>query len=273
MQMLSKLIHFTLILNLLFISYTQASECPAVFPKSRQISEADMQRILKDAKQNPEIQVQRFNFSGNTNLSIPDSSEGAVVVFAIIGVIVVIAWIPYALMYLYDLQKDRATYCPWYHTSVRYKEIKSSGPELNVKREASFTSINVGIASLKDEYSFFGLGLELGHHEIKDSLDSGSEVYSGEYFMLGPRVSLGKPFRDNITLSLLGGSSTHSNISFMAETNLGWSINLNRAAKKYAPTINLNLGANYLDIKETEGIIKNINKYALYVGMGFGFNY
>jgi hypothetical protein len=253
--------------------------CPQTFPETQRIAEREMQKILNDSESNKDIKIQRSNFgsninvSGNTSFSVPASDDAAIVVFAIIGLVVIIAWIPYAITYLYDLQYEGTTYCPWYRLSYQFKQLKSNSEKLDIDRDAKFHGFQLGISSLHQEYSFFSFVAEVGHHEITDTIDGEDQKYFGEYLMLGPSVVLGKPNKDVIALNLMGGASTNSDVSVIAEAALNWSINLNSLAVKYAPILNLNFGANYLDVKETEGIIKNMNKNSLFWGVGFGFNF
>ncbi len=156
---------------------------------------------------------------------------------------------------------------------LRHKKIQSSSADLSVQRRAEFNGLQLGIASLKEEYSFLGLALEVGDHNISDKVGSNESQYRGTYFLVGPSIMLGKPHKSTYTIDLLGGNSTHENVSLIGEAAINWNINLASMPEKFAPIINLNFGANYLDIKENEGIVKNIEKYSIFWGFGFGVSF
>ena len=255
------------------VSNAYASRCPKKFPKALEISKEEMKLLLKRSKTDDSIRFHRTNISSSTNITIPSSSNDAVVVFAVIGLVIIVAWLPYALAYLYDPARGESNYCPWYRLSLRYKDITSSSSKVDAKRSANYTGINLGIASLGEEYSFLGLSMELGSHKITDTIGTNEENFDGTYFMIGPSIALGKPHNTVVTLNLLGGTSFHEDISLMGEASIDFIFNLNDSATKMAPTFNINFGANYLDINEQEGIIKNINQYSLFFGVGAGVNF
>jgi hypothetical protein len=208
-----------------------------------------MNKFIKVAEVNEDIRINRLNIGGSSNVTIPDSFGYAVAFFAIVGLIVIVAWVLYAITYLYDITTGNTKYRPWYRLSVKSKTILNNSFELDFERKAVFTSLQLGLASLKEDYSFLGLVTEVGNHQITDK-NNGVEVeYNGPYFMLGPSIALGDQSGDVVTLDLMGGVSDHNDVTLLGEAALNWNINLNQTAKKFAPTLNLSFGANYLSIK------------------------
>jgi hypothetical protein len=268
-----RLVVFIIIFTFSLQTYAKVSTCPQKFPKGAQVSEKVMNSILDSAQSNKSIEYERVNIGSGSNVQIPNSSDSAIVVFAIIGVVVIIAWLPYAITYLYDLGDSDSQYCPWYRLSFKNKSITNTGPNIDVERDAVFSSVQLGVASLNEDYPFLGLITEVGNHRIKDKLLGVITEYNGSYFMAGPSVSLGKPNGDVITLDLMGGFSDHRSVALLGEASFNWNINIYKKATDFSPTINLGFGANYLNIKENEGIIKNINKYSLFLGVGIGVNF
>lgn len=260
------------ILSIVYILHpttAQASSCPKKF-SAHQISEKEMKKIMKDAETNPNIHI---NTNVNLNMNMSGSKEDAILVFAIVGLIVVMAWIPYAIKYLYDLGNGD-DYCPWYRLSFRHKQIMDSSKDFGSKRESTFSGVQLGIASLKRDYSGLGLAFEVGGHKIKDTIDNNQKTYSGTYFLMGPSIAIGEPDTQVYSVDLLGGSSTDSNIEFLAEAAFNWNINLNPHAREVAPTINLSFGASYIGLEQDEGIVGDkIDEYSLFFGIGFGFNF
>lgn len=261
---------FTLLTQL--IGRCWAETCPETFSRPPElISERNMDYLLEKHHNKPGVRVERIDISTNSNWTLPDSSDEAAIFFAIVGIVIIVAWIPYAFQYLEDLSQEESQYCPWYRLSLRHKSYRStSGEFIESYRDASFTGIRLGIGSLSSKYSTLGLSFELGGHSIKDQADGIWNKFTGTYLIFGPSLIIGKPLGGSASFDLLGGFSTNPDVSLIGEASFNLDVPLSQTAKKFLPMLNISIGANFLDIRGDQGIFQNNERYSLYLGLGAG---
>ena len=268
-------IYFNNILLIVFLFTTLndsfAGSCPRVFSPAMQIDKENMDYLIEESKSNPDVKIEQIDISSNFNWSIPNSSDGAKVFFAIVGLVIIVAWVPYALKFLSDLSETDAPYCPWYKLGLNYRTFQSSSGDYSfAQMDASFTGLKLGVNSLSPDYSGLGLAFEIGSHSIRDKGLDATAKYNGAYLMLGPSLSFGPPNIGNISIDLMGGFSTNSDVSLIGEASLNLSIPLSTSNEKINPSLNIGLGTNYLDIRGDEGIFKNSDRYSSFLSIGGG---
>ncbi len=244
---------------------------------SKLISENEMNQLIEDHKDQPGVKVKKVNISASHNWVIPNSSDEASVFFAIVGIIVIIAWIPYAIQFLADASQSEESYCPWYRLSLRRRSFSQTSWNSNgfddfgkSIRNASLTGLKFDIGSLNKKYSVLGLSAELGTHSIKDKIQNSRKRFNGTYLLFGPSLNFGVPENTIFSLDFMGGFSTNNDVSLLGEASLNFHIPLSDSKAKYRPHLNLSVGAQLLDIRGDEGLLKYNDPFSTFLAFGFG---
>lgn len=236
-----------------------------------------MNQLIEDHKDQPGVKVEKINISASHNWNIPNSSNDAAVFFAIVGIIVIIAWIPYAIQFLVDASQSEESYCPWYRLSLRRRSFSQTSWNSNEFdefgksiRKASLTGLKLDIGSLNPKYSVLGLSAELGTHSIRDKIKNSRRRFNGTYLLFGPSLNFGVPENTIFSLDFMGGFSTNSDVSLLGEASMNLYIPLSDSKTKYRPHLSLSLGAQLLDIRGDEGLLKYNDPFSSFFALGFG---
>lgn len=274
--------------------------CPEKFPKKPvQVSPETMNRVMQEAQTNKNIVIKKRQIGEGDVQAIADiteasldakvnlssgsgsSGDGAAILFAIIGVVIIIAWIPYVFKFLETLSDDEVEFCPWYKLQYKFKNIDvyGRGEDLSsVDRTATFHGVQLSIGSLNPEFNRLGFSAELGTHHIQDEFKNWNDQrttnnYHGTYLMVGPSLFFGSPDSAVLTFDLMAGVSTNEDVSMIGDASMNLSFPLSVVDKKYTPTFNFGLGSSFLNIKDNEGISAKFDEYAIYLTGGFGIHF
>jgi hypothetical protein len=283
----------TLILCL-SLTISQASAKGVVLPEVVQISPEQMQEILKyqrgvkteyiilaqseqeedkeKKKEKRQSTEENIDFSPHFNVFHSfgsDSSGNAMIVFAVVGLVMVVAWLPYFPIFLYKSIKDKEGFDQHHLVSLNYVLSgkygnQSEGEEF---RYGSFLSGRYSYFVKEkdtDPWVTLGLGAEAGYFRFKDRNRGLNKVQQSEgaYWLIGPSMLFGdleesvNPFFAK--LDLLAGTSFDSDLGLVSRAE--FSVN----GKIYQGlSLGLGVGALYIKLKNNQGIVSRSNDLSL----------
>jgi hypothetical protein len=223
-------------------------------------------KVDEEAASNQASPIVDFSHLSDTSRT----GEAALVVFAVVGLVVTIAWLPYFPILAYEAITDKENVQPFQHLSLTWSPLLGKMDSLanETKKDSPSSGALTGL-----RYNLYGeriddpgmmklgLGLELGHYSFLEE---------GSYWLLGPSLLFGdmeaKSFFSKIDLFL--GSSFDSDLGLVSRVDLS----LNYAfLSKF--TVGLGLGTLYLDIKENRGVVSGTNRlgFLLNANLGYAF--
>lgn len=212
----------------------------------------------------------RVAVSGQVDMKLPNvrggNGDGAKIILVVIGVVIVAVLVVYAGKFLYDIVTEERNYDYWIDTTLSSIFFSTKGSEnyggMNgVKLAAGFkeNAVRIGVAAEVGTFDFQMLAREG---------DSRTE-YDGSYMMAGPHIRLNvegkKPFF--VYLELLGGSGSHKSVDTLALGRAGFNMVFGQVS------LGLSTGAIYVGLKETEGIVQNVDNYETISGFEIGYSF
>ncbi len=230
--------------------------------------------------------------SGSFQISNLGGSSGddAAILFVIIGLVVIFAWVGYAITFLIEsfIKEDKGS---WVQLDLDIigitAESGSSGVKFNRLGYMSGTRLTLGLGDLKS--TNFGIVANSGYHSIYYSKTVTQFSYvekmppiNGGYLMGGPIIFFGRgSVRVNRSygyLEVSAGRSTNNNIGMMGLARFGGSILINEIVSnqkcdRSATYFNFNLGALYMGLKENSAIINTLDQFNLSWGIGLGYRF
>lgn len=238
-------------------------------------------QVKMDEEKKKKEEEQRLERVGHTSSNFADifldigtggSKDAALVIFAIVGLVVVVAWIPYVPILVYDaLTGDRDKFQFSHLLTIQGTPIiggeESRSGSLLAGRYAIYIEEKERASSIKK-----GLGFEAGYYLSKEEkLDGDQEVRNeGAYWLIGPSLMVGEPMGDGNTLfarlDLMGGTSFDSDLGLVtkAEFSGNWLF-------KSGFTMGLGIGGLYLHVKDDKGVLDDSNDIALTFSGIFGY--
>lgn len=202
--------------------------------------------------------------------------HGAEVLLIVIAFVVVAIFVVYAGKAIYELATSNKEYRYWmdigwiytvYNEEGNNPYSHHSGSMSGVKIAAGFHDggeVQVGVAV---EVGSFNFGLDGKAEEESDFLSLGSNEkvnwieYGGSYAMAGLHVRLStKPEKGFYYLELLSGKSSHESVNTLSVGRIGGNFFFGQVG------LGLNLGALYMGLNDTDGIIQNVDNYEYIVG-------
>ena len=243
-------------------------------------SKEDVDEVVKEVvRHNNYTHTPQNNYWGNLSFSSGSSgSEAALIIFAVVGLVVVVMWIPYFPIMAYRAFADDNDMCFINHLSVHGLSINASSGPLNEERSGSLWGGRYSTYLRKKGESEFltnGLNFELGRYQFDESsFKVGREKnFEGSYFLIGPSMLFGKDPHGSISetdlfgkIDLLGGTSFDGNIGLVskAEFTLNTSIRNNF-------TFGAGIGGLYLDVKTARGLISDVNNVSVFYSGNIGY--
>lgn len=250
--------------------------------KARQIylAQADEEKIKK--KKEDERLEKASNSANNfadifTDFGTGGTKDAALVIFAIVGVVVVVAWIPYVPVLFYDYatgEKDK----------FQLSQVITFQGTTIIGEGGEQTPRHGGLLGAR--YSLFveeiekasvikkGLSFESGYYITKeDTLDDQTEVRrEGAYWLVGPTLMVGDKidFNNSIfaKLDLMAGTSFDRDLGLVMKADFSgnWLF-------KCGFTLGAGLGGLYLHVKDDKGVLADANDFALTFSgiMGYAF--
>jgi hypothetical protein len=222
-------------------------------------------------------QRRKKSASGSPNISgIGNAKEAALLIFAVVGIVVILMWIPYFPILIYQAVRDRFEYNFINHFSLRSSSINSSDA-FNDKRSGYMHGLNYGFYLSKrksDPLLQLGLTTEFGSYNFDDEnhRQQDRKNYHGGYYLIGPSMILAKSNKKIIDydfftkLDLLAGSSFSGDLGLLSKAEI--SFNLTYAS---GFTMGLGIGGLYIDVNEKKGILSNIDNVGLSLSSNIGY--
>lgn len=206
-------------------------------------------------------------------------NEMAILIFAIIGTVVVLAWIPYMVVYLYKGLKhpEDFRYRSMLNVQGTYfvdtDEITRRGNLSGLKYTTFIEEKKLQEANI-EQNRYYGLNVEVGKYHFRDEVRfTGARIgYDSAYWLVGPSFLFGNLNRKKdswlFKLDLLGGTSFSRDVDLMLRAE--FSIN-----HKFDPGIILGVGygGNYLSGQSGKGLVSYANDLSGHwlVNLGFLF--
>jgi len=196
-----------------------------------------------------------------------NSRDAALIVFAVIGIVVLIIWIPYTIRYLYKYFRDGEG-SGWMTLSFSHLNLKKTEQTPHpIERNGVLNGLNMLLA-MGDEATHMGLALEGGQYTLHD-LNTNTRVVTkseDKYLMGGPSILYGfKEF--NGSLDIMGGKGFGNTTGLMSKASLGLNFTF---SKIY---LGLQLGAFYSKIKDFSGVLRDIDGFQFFIGGKFGITF
>lgn len=272
-----KFIHVSLLSFVLLLptfSYADEVAMPLPLPAGAvQVTPEEFKELKKEEVSKPTSTVPSgsFNFSGG------GGGDGAIVIFAIVGTIILIAWVPYVAVLLYRgfkhpeeykyrslvniqynrLFKSTSIHREGYLTSIKYTPMFSDNP-LSQDRETSKTKN-------------YGLNIEIGKYHFNDYDESTNvkQDYDSYYWALGPSFIFGNLKNIHHSLfskfDLLAGTSFKSDVKLILRAD----ISLNYVVKD-GLFFGVGIGGSYLNGQKGKGIISHSSDLSQQWFLNFG---
>jgi hypothetical protein len=203
------------------------------------------------------------------------SGQGALIVFVVVGLIIMIAWIPYMFGFIYNAIVNPEdldfTHTLSFDYDRFYKSDRNTDYSLNSKRSGYVYSATYSFYMTQNKASHYGFSTQVGKHYIKDEfLFLDKSEYEGIFFMFGPSIQYRKlnvPFSGYMQLDLLGGTSDHNSIGLMSSAR----INLGFVFGKVLFAIHFS--GIYFDVNDNKGILTDENDLLLSYGLKTGYTF
>lgn len=227
------------------------------------------QRVVEQDDINLPIHV-GANFSGS------GSGEGAILVFAIVGTVIVFAWIPYVVMLLYrgfkhpEDYRFRSMLIAQTNRFIDNGDVERVG-NMSGLRYTTFIEERKLIANNITQKRFYGLNVEFGNYHFNDvdGVNNRRIGYDSEYWLVGPAFIYGN-MRDTETVffktDFLAGSSFKNDVDLILRAELS----LNYKFESGIVT-GLGFGGNYLRGRSGQGFIKYADQLSTHWLFNLGY--
>lgn len=186
--------------------------------------------------------LNRADATVNTLAHSNGGDEAAMIIFAVVGLVVIVAWIPYLPVLIHNMVANDDKKLKIHHMiSAQWNTLVSEAP-----RNGSLTGLR---------YSFFedrkdlvsnlkmGFAIESGYYLVKER-----ERYEGGYWLAGPSIAVGAIEPDSlmVKIDLMGGSSFDSDLGLIsrAELSMNWLFHSKLS-------LGVSLGGLYMNVKES----------------------
>ena len=206
-----------------------------------------------------------------SGLDLPDlpSDDEAIILFVIIGIIVVAVLIVYAGKYVYDLVINKGKgYEYWLDASLQtiFMDRKT---ENGVEETGALSGIRLS-TGFKDKNTHIGISGEFGNMNITHKSKTDKDKLEGNYWLAGPAIRwyFGDYNPNYFTLEFLGGTAEDRRIGIISTAKAG----INWGVREHL-RFGLNIGSLYMDMTETEGIIKQHDDFRLTLGFELGYRF
>lgn len=235
----------------------------------------EVKKVVKEEAINSPIALKphsniSFSTAGNLN------SDTALLVFAVVGLIVVIMWVPYFPILAYKAISGRENMKMVNHLSFEITPIENNLN--NQSLSGSLISLRHSLY-IKDEsskdFTLLGLSTELGHYDFDeyDSYYANHKNMNGEYVLIGPSLLINgsldldsDKFQTFGKIDLMGGTSFDGNLGLISKAELSL---MGKFYKNL--TAGIGIGALYLNVKRERGLATNVNDLSLFYSGKTGY--
>ena len=192
------------------------------------------------------------------------SSEGAVLVFVIIGAVVIVVWALYVLKYVYDLALGFEPCGRWSELTFISSSISSDSTQ-----HIDLNGLRL-MTGFRDGMTDVGIAVELGQADILLTEASALEL-QGVYWFLGPVLRWRFSEGNNphyFQMNFMGGSTEHDEIGVIARASLGLRFGLGDHMH-----FGISWGAMNVRLNNDQGIITERDQYHYLYGVNAGFSF
>jgi hypothetical protein len=249
--------------------------------------EEDKKKLIKAAEKSKATNAGKPVPSANLS-GIGNGKEAALVVFAIVGLVVVFAWIPYfpTLAYKAFSEEDSVEidhYLTIGSLLINGENREPSAGELREVRKGSLNSLNYSffLREKSPKKRSYGISARFGYYHLSDRVGFAERKSrkDGAFFLIGPSLQflIVPPFKNinerkstgiTFQLDLLGGTSNKKEIGIISTAIISMNIQLpNSLGIFFKPSF----GGLYIDVDNERGIVSSTNNLALVYGLDLGF--
>ncbi len=231
--------------------------------ESENLEATAKKKIKKENEEEDEDykKVSRGGASFGLGMVVFSGGEGAIVTFAIIGVILVIAWIVAFPVMIFEALANREDYNTFQFLSLNYSRFSLSG----LHREAQLEGLRYSVFLTAEESldgRNYGVALEAGHYDY---------YTHGEYWMAGPSFMYGWGIGKRNAfwkLDLLAGSTFDSQFGIFSKAD--GSINF-----EVSPDLSLGagIGAVYVDVKGYSTQLSSSHNLGFLYGLSLNYHF
>lgn len=206
-----------------------------------------------------------FDVMGEIGSGAWCDSDGAVVIFIIIGVATVVAVVVYAGLFLYEVASGGGRYDYWWDVQFRTTALTDGGDRGYI----AGLKVSSGFENRKARV---GLVLEGGYLDALIRSDDAEIALVGGFMMAGAGVRW--PFGRStfnpsfFGLELLAGTSGDEDVKLMSAARANVSFGVGARTR-----LGLSLGALYLGLDAGDGLIKDIDNFTTLAGIETGYRF
>lgn len=204
------------------------------------------------------------------------SSDSAILIFAIVGTVVVFAWIPYVVVLLYKGIKHPEHYrfksmlTTQYNRFMDTGEVERSG-NMSGLRYTTFIEDKKMIEDRIKQRRFYGLNVEIGSYHFSDTDEMTKQKvgYDSNYWLVGPSFIYGN-MRDKDTVffktDLLAGTSVKSDVDLILRAELSLNYKFD-----FGMVTGFGFGGNYLSGQNGKGFFKYADQLSTHWLFNLGY--
>jgi hypothetical protein len=239
------------------------SECEKIVDIKKRRECIESLRTPVQTQSKDEEMAGTLDFIGNISKSAGSSDDGALIVFAVIGIVVLIVWIPYTARYIYKWAKDSEA-PGWWQLDMATTLLDNKEISPGVKRDGYSFGPRLSLFMGAESEHQMALIAEVGKHHLVTEQLGVKQKSDGIYAMAGPGIFWG--FRQfQAGLQILGGTSDDNDTGLISKASGRMQFSfLNISAS-------LEFGTYYSQINDWRGISRDIDGFQYFAGFGLGY--
>ncbi len=246
-------------------------------PQAVQVSPEEFKELKKEEVKDSSgsLPVGSFNFSGGGG-----GREAAILIFAIVGTVVLISWVPYTAMLAYERFKKPENFKDYsllnfqYNSFINFDGNNRNGDMSSLKYTFLTQRLNQNKNSSGFKSKKLGLNFEIGHYSFKysDRAKNISIPYNSNYWLIGPSIIFGA-IKEKVNSTFLK-FDLQAGTSFERDVNLilKFDISLNYKFRNEI-FLGAGVGDTFLNGQKGQGIVSHLNDLSVHwlasVGMIF----
>jgi hypothetical protein len=232
----------------------------------------------EEKKEEKKPRQERVATQGHSSGNINMPKDGAAIVFAVIGLVAIVSWVPMMYLALNDIIVNDAKY---EHDQILGLEFNFLSPPdgVDFKLSGNYSSLyyashlrkpgkrsGIGIAALLGRFDFEA-------KQFENDKEVARELHSSSFLMAGPSVRFflrETPTKEVVYLNvelLAGKSDTYDDFLSTARVKMNVSISQDKRSFWNDTFWGVNLGATYYQSDELEGILNNASHFNYSLGM------
>lgn len=194
-----------------------------------------------------------------TTFDTSGSNEAALIFFAVTGLVVAVAWLPYFPLLAYKALTDKEDKLKMRHLATfQYNPLFEKEGSLNGARYSLYMD-----EQNPDDIVDLGLAVESGYYLTKEVSRK-----EGGYWLLGPSMLMGHTDGETLfgRLDLMAGSSFDADIGLITKAELSGNWLFDSGF-----TLGVSLGGLFFDVNENRGFVSTSDDLSFILGANAGF--